>query len=162
MTEVPMSHIVDAQKMIADGYLDLWELWLRNNAGVIYAANGPRTTWQGHVYDAAPMKLSSLKESATEEESRPTLTIFNPENVLASFVVTGALEKSIVKRKRVLVADIEQDNNIFVQRTWFIARPSSYLKGTLTVELRNLTDAPNFMMPRRQYIPPNFPLVSLS
>lgn len=158
----PANHIVDAQKLQADGYIHLYELWLRKNAGVVYFSDGPTVTWQGHTYDSAPVRMGSIKESTTEEQSRPTFTIFNPENVLASFVVTGVLEKSLLKRKRLLLDDLNNNVSNFQQRTWFISRVTSFLKGTLTVELRNLIDGPAMMIPRRQYIPPEFPVVSLS
>lgn len=157
----PVNHVTDAQKLHADGYIHLYELWLRKNAGVAYFSDAHTVTWQGHTYDSVPVRMGSIKESATEEQSRPTFTVFNPENVLASFVVQGVLEKSLLKRKRILLADLEANVNNFQQRTWFISRVTSFLKGSLTVELRNLIDGPNVMVPRRQYIPPEFPVVSL-
>lgn len=157
----PAGHITDAQKLQADGYVHLYELWLRKNAGVAYFTDGPTCTWQGHTYDSAPLRMGTIKESATEEQSRPIFTIFNPENVLGSFVVTGALEKSLLKRKRLLRTDLEANSNIFQQRTWYVARVTSFLKGTLSVELRNIIDGPAATVPRRQYIPPEFPVVSI-
>lgn len=161
MTTIPIEHLKDAQKLTADAQVDLWEVVLRKNQGTIYLSSGMNVTWQGHSYDSTPILLGAEKQSSDEEVSRPPLTIFNPENVFASFVVTRILEKSIVKRKRLLKANLDADLPIFEQKTWFIGRVTSFVRGTLTVELRNLLDGPNFTMPRRQYIPPDFPTVSL-
>ena len=162
MSEAPVQHLQDAQKLTADGYVHLYEIVLRNNQGTVFLSDSGLITWQGQTYDSAPITMTGEKETSTEEVARPILTVYNPENVLASFIVTRVLEKSIVKRKQVLRANIDGNNNIFDQRTWFIGRVTSFLRGQLTVELRNLTDGPNFMMPRRQYLPPEFPVVSVS
>lgn len=161
MATIPASHIADAQLLEADGYVHLWRIQLRNNAGNVYLTDGRTIVFQGITYNATAIKLGPIKQSSEDEVSRPTLTIANPENIYASFIAQDILEKSLVIRKRILRTNLEANANIFEQRTWYIGRVTSYLRGTVTVELRNLLDGPTFMIPARQYLPPDFPVVSL-
>jgi lambda family phage minor tail protein L len=157
----PTSHIVESQKLTADGVVELFEIVLNDNSHV-YIKNNNTVTWQGIAYEGMPLKMSGVSANADEEQSRPTMVIFNPENMFGSFVANGVMEKALVIRRRVLYVDLLANNNIASTRRWLVGRVTSLTQQSLTVELRNLTDGPNFVVPRRMYTPPDFPVVSLS
>lgn len=157
----PASHVVESQKLIAEGYVELFEFILNDNTHV-YIKNNDTVTWQGFAYEGMPLKMTGVSANADEEQSRPTMVIFNPENMFGSFVANGVVEKATVIRRRVLRVDVLANNNIAEVRRWSVARVTSLTQQSITLELRNLIDGPNFIVPRRMYMPPDFPVVSLS
>jgi lambda family phage minor tail protein L len=157
----PPSHIAESQKLTADGVAELFEIRL-NDGSVLFVKNNHTVTWQGHAYEGMPIKMSGVSANSDDEQSRPTMVIFNPENMFGSFVVNGVVEKSVIIRRRVLAADLANDVNVFEERRWLVARVTSLMQQSISLELRNLIDGPNFVVPRRMYMPPFFPVVSLS
>jgi hypothetical protein len=67
-----------------------------------------------------------------------------------------------VIRRQVLYQHLISNAGIYNQRMWKIGRVVQFISGhSITVELRSMSDAPNFQIPGRQFLPPEFPLVSL-
>lgn len=157
----PTEHLDESQKLTADAYVDLFEVTFRGTSTVLRMTNGPTVTWQGNTYDGQACQLSGERRNSDGEEVRPTLTIMNPMGVFKSYVAQGILEQSLVVRKRLLRQFLEDDVNLYEQRMWTVGRVASLTGQTIVLELRNLADGPNYVIPGRMYYPPEFPLVRL-
>lgn len=151
----------DALKLTADGEVMLYQLTLRN--GTIFRfKNNDQVIWQNMIWNGIPCQMTGEQRSADDEESRPVLSIANPENIFARAAFDGLLENAILKRRQILRAHMLANLNITVDRMWYVSRVPELIRGkAISLELRNMTDGPNFKLPIRQYIPPTFPCVSL-
>lgn len=158
---VPTSHLEEAQKLSADGLVDLFEIHL-NPSGVLYLKLNETITWQGKTFEGLGIKMGSVTKSAGEQVSRPTLQILNYNGLFSSFVQQGVFEKAVVYRYRVLKEHLDADYNIFQREFWVISRVSGLGKDGIQCELRSPSDGPFFVLPARMYIPPEFPSVSLA
>lgn len=157
---IPQSHLSDAQKLEAEGKVDLFEIYFVPN-GQLYLKNNGTVTWQNRVYEHLPVGLSGVGDNSDEEESKPQMIVANPDGLFSPFVVTGALDRATVVRKRLLRSHLEANQNIFSQRSWYVNRIAELTHTRITLELTNLSEGPNFMVPARMFIPPLFPVVSL-
>lgn len=167
---IPASHIVEAQKLTADGYVDLFEIvydaWRNdidysNNARSYIKDNNP-VLWQNHTYEGIACKIAGVGNSADEQVSRPTFTIMNPDGVFSSLVLQGRLEAALVIRKRVLKQHIDTNVADCITQTWRVSRVASCTNENITLELRDQLDGQTFVVPARMFIPPEFPFVSLT
>ena len=158
---VPQSHIEDASRLESEAYVHLYEIHLAGAMGIIYLKPDNTVTWQGKTYEGTSVKLTGVGQFADEESSRPTLVMFNPDNVFSSLVDQGYLEGSDVVRIRILRNHLEADLPIFSKQKWKLSRVASVRGSLITCEIRDITDGHNFVTPARQYIPPEFPAVSL-
>lgn len=161
MTQIPIEHARDAQKLTADGIAELFEIQLTQGQGTVRIWNGEQLTWQGNLYESLGCAVTGDERSADEKQGRPTFTVFNPNNVLSPFVVGGFIENAVVIRKRVLRTHIDLDVNIFQRRVWVISRISNIRDQVIQLELREPYEGPNSLIPARVYIPPEFPAVNL-
>lgn len=150
----------DRVKLTADGIVELVRVELATG-GTLFLKNNDTVTWQGHSWEGVAMQFQGYANSSDEELSRPTLSIANPDGILSQYILNGALEKSVVKRIRVLRANLLANQNIFEQQSWYISRVVSVNKTMAVFELRNPIDGPNFQCPARMYLPPDFPAVQL-
>jgi lambda family phage minor tail protein L len=155
-----VTHAEDRVKLEADGIVDLFKIELRDG-GTLRLKNNDTVTWQGASWEGIAIQLSGVHSSTDGELSRPTLTLANPQGVLSQYIINGHLEKSIVKRQRVLKQNLDLNLNIYEQQSWFISRVASINKLTVSFELRNPIDGPNFLSPYRMFLPPDFPAVSI-
>lgn len=158
---VPASHLEEAQKLSADGLVDLWEIHL-NPTGILYLKLNNTVTWQGKTFDGMGIKIGTVSKSANDEASRPTLMLQNYNGLFSSFVQQGVFEKAMVYRYRVLPQHIESNSNIFHRQFWMVSRVSGLKKEGIQLELRAPSDGPFFVVPARMYIPPEFPSVSMT
>jgi len=162
MTDAPGSHLAQAQELTADALVDLYEISLKHNNVVYRFKDQNEVTWQGNTYESMACRLTGDQRSSDEEESRPTLQVMNPFGVFNNAVITGKIDQAVVTRYRVRYYDLVNNNNIKEKRMWYIGRVKELISDqAVTFELRNMTDGPNFQVPARQYIPPDFPTVSL-
>jgi len=166
----PQTHLQDSQKLTADGLVDLFEITLdawrndfdySNNTKVFIKANNT-VIWQGNTYEGIGLRFSGAGNSADEQVSRPAFQVANPDGLFTSLVVNGRLEAALVTRKRVLKTDLDANVNQFQVQTWRVSRIASVTKTIITLELRDQLDGQTFLVPARIYMPPTFPLVSLS
>lgn len=151
----------DRLKLSADGIVELFEITLAGGAGTLYLKSNNTVTWQGHTWEGIAIQLTGYGNTSEEELSRPSLSIANPNGILSQYIINGHLEKSLVKRKRVLLEHITGNQNIFQQQSWYISRVTQINKTIASFELRNPIDGPNILCPARMFIPPEFPGVSL-
>lgn len=162
MTVTPVEHLQEAQKLTADALVDLFSFTLKNDPVEYLFTEDRDITWQGKTYEGLPCKLTGDSQSADGEESRPLFRIMNPLGIFNVPAMEGKLDNAIVIRKQVLLRHIENNVNIFQQRMWYIGRIRELAAGqSITFELRNMTEGANFQLPYRQYLPPEFPMVSL-
>lgn len=158
----PASHLIESQLLTADGEVDLFKLVVNVGGAIMYFKNDDTVTWQGNTYTGMAVRMTGDTISADGEESRPTVQIMNPFGVFNDAVMTGKIEKSIITRSRVLRRHIDNNSNIKQQRMWYVGRVKELISGqSVTLELRSMTEGPNFQIPVRMYIPPEFPTVSL-
>lgn len=158
----PVEHLQDAMKLTADAEVHLYTMTLVTSPVIFRFKNNDTVTWQGDVYEGMAISMPGDKRSSDEEESRPTLRVINPDGIFNKPAMDGDLDRAIITRKTVLREHIEQDINIYTQRMWYVDHVKELISGqTIGLELRVMTDLPNVQLPYRQYIPPEFPTVSL-
>jgi len=158
----PVTHVQEAQKLTADALVDLYEIQLKIEPVVYRFTNGASITWQGNLYEARACRLTGDKRTAETEESRPALQIFTPDSVFNLPAQDGWLNFATVIRKRVLRTHLEADTNIKQQRMYYVSRIREIIKGQyISLELRNMSEGPNVIIPARSYNPPEFPYVHL-
>lgn len=159
----PSSHLTEATKMVADAAIDLFECRLKTTpATIVYFYDGPPVVWQGKTFDQVAVRLDGDKRAAEGAEARPTLTVINPLGVFNQFAFDGVFDYATVIRYRVLKSDLNANLNVFQRRMWYVARVQQVLANQgLTLELRNMSEGANFMIPVRMFMPPEFPLVTL-
>ena len=159
---MPAEQVAEGLKLGPDALVSLWEIRLRNNAGTIRLKDFETMSWQGVTWEACPIQLSGDERRSDGEESRPKLVVVNPFGRFTRFVLAGVLEYSVVIRRQVLYQHLISNAGIYNQRMWKIGRVVQFISGhSITVELRSMSDAPNFQIPGRQFLPPEFPLVTL-
>lgn len=160
--EIPDEHFADALKLEeAEGYVDLFKITLNDNVTHIRLKLNDTVNWQGDVYEGTGIKIDGVAKYSDDQTSRPSLSIFNPDNIFSAPASKGFLEGSLVTRYRVLRSHLDSDMAIFRSQRWFVRRISSLRTPVLTLELRDLMDGHQFMVPGRMFIPPDFPSVSL-
>lgn len=158
----PESHLIEAQKLTADAEVSLFELYLPHERIYFRFKDNDAATWQGNTYESMPCDLSGEAMSAEDQEARPTLRVLNPAGIFNEPAFQGRLYRGLLTRYQVLRSHLDSNTNIFVRRMWFIERPKEIISGQyITFELRNMTEGPNYQIPVRQYIPPEFPLVTM-
>lgn len=158
----PIEHLQEAQKLTADAEVDLFTITLVSAPLVFRFKNNDTVTWQGYVYEGMGCSMPGDRRSADEEEGRPTLRVMNPAGIFNKPAMDGMLDRAIITRKTVLREHLDANVNIFIQRMWYVERVKELISGqVLGLELRSMTDLPNFQLPVRQFIPPEFPTVSL-
>lgn len=156
---VPEEQRSENLKLTGDGYVDLFQIQLYTGA-VIYLKANETVKWQGHTWEGYPIMLTGY-EINTEKLSRPIMRVVNPEGVFSSIFISGDLEKAKVTRYRVLRKHIDEDKPIYQLCSWILWQVKSITKNYAEFELRNPMDGNNFITPGRQYLPPEFPSVTL-
>ena len=157
---VPANQITDAQQLLGDGYVDLFQVNLYGG-GALFLKADHSETWNGQFWEGVGLKLTGVGTYGNEQVARPRLMMQNPDAAFSPFVSQGALDTSLVTRFRVLLADLRANNPVYVNQTWQVGRVLSCNRFSLTLELRGLADAPNAIVPAQTYSPPKYPTVSL-
>ena len=156
----PYDHITDGQKLTADGIVDLYEITLTTGDKIYLKANNS-VTWQGKDFEGTYIKLGGEKKMTSGEQSRPNLTVINPNGAFSSLIGRGYLNRAEVIRYRLLYQHLLQNKPIFKRTIWRITRIPMVNDSVINLELRSPWDMPNFVTPARMFIPPEFPSVSL-
>ena len=161
-TNAPLTQIEESLKLSADGYVDLFEIQFHGSSTVARFWNGASKVWQGNTYEQLAVQMQGDTLSADGRASRPLMTVVNPDKIFGTFAAEGYFDLSVVTRKRILQNDFINNVNAFSQNIWIVGRVTAVTAQTLTLELRQTTDAPIWLTPRRTYNPPDFPFVTLS
>lgn len=159
----PTSHVVDAQKLTADATIDLFEITFHGTGTIYRFWNGSASrVWQGHTYESLACTLTGEGQHSTAENMRPKLIVVNPAKILGPFAALGYFDLALVARKRLLQADFIADNNISQKRLWIVGRVIGVTSQILQLELRDTTDMPVWLTPRRTYNPSEgYPFVGI-
>lgn len=159
---IPAEQIVESFKLSPDAQVNLWQISFRNNGGTVRLKDYETLSWQGYTWESCPISLSGDERRSDGEAARPKLVVVNPFGRFTPYVLAGVLEYAVVIRKQVLYQHLLSNSNIYNQRMWKVGRVSQFVSGhSITLELRSMSDAPNFQIPARQFLPPEFPLVTL-
>ena len=163
MPTVPTQHVEDAQKLTgADGLVELLKIELSKSGGTFRIKDNGEGTWLGDTYEYYPFSIGGVEYNSSDEESRPTLRLANPEHLFTRSIDEGYLEKATITRYRLLKDNFDNNRDIKEQRRWYIRRITEVSTTYILVELSNLADGPNYIIPARMYIPPEYLAVSLS
>lgn len=160
MAAPPANHVLDSLAIESDGYVTLFKVQLVPS-GVLAITASQQVTWQGLEYESVPCQMTAVASYASEQVSRPRLEVGNPDGAYSPLVAQGALEGALLTRYRVLRDDLLENRNIYVSQMWKIVRVASLSKHRVSIELRELGDGPNFVVPAQTFSPPVFPVVSL-
>ncbi|WP_419902135.1 hypothetical protein [Kiloniella sp.] len=161
MSNTPAEHKEENQKLAADSYVDLFQIVLRSGSRV-YLKNNNDRDWQGNTYEGTSIKLSEVRRSSDEEQSRPTLSIANPKGIYSPLIRDGDLDRATLIRYRVLSKNLTNNLAVFERNSWTFWRPTLITGEVATFELRQPLDGYNFTTPARTFSPPEFPAVSLT
>jgi phage-related protein len=159
---LPDSHIAENLKLEAEGYVDLFQLLLHNGAR-LYLKAGNSVTWQGNTYEGTGIQITNVASYSSEQVSRPTLNLFNPNGVFSPYIRDGEMDKATCIRYRVLVNNVEADVATYSINSWTVWRPLEVnaVQGKASFELRDQMDGFNYISPARMFISPDFKTVSL-
>lgn len=162
MTTTPIEHIEDAQKLVADGELDLFEL-TPIGGGTIFFKNEAEITWQGNTYEGMPVEFTGVNKSSSGKALAPRMVIGNNNldlSALLPLVYDGWLEDAQIRHIHLLRENAEADLPIFEERRYRVKRVEEYHRVWIKLQLATASDALGFTLPHRQYHPPAFPAVT--
>jgi phage-related protein len=163
VTSVPISHIDEAHKLIADGEVDLFDIYPLSG-GTVYVKNDNDVLWQGNNYEGLPVLIDGEKWSADTSTPTPRMTIGQDNLDLLPFkglINDGYLDGAKVVRYRVLLNNIINNINIKEITSYRVKRIESYSRTKIVMILTTFSGAANQTIPFRQYIPPAFPWVEI-
>jgi len=155
----PVSHLVDADQMTADAVVELFKVILTDGTQ-LYLKSNNTIVWQGNTWEGIGINFTGVLNSSEGEVSRPQMTVMNPLGIFSSFILAGTLEAATVLRYRVLGINILNDLPIYVQQSWRISRIATVTNTIVTFEMREDIDGPNFNIPARLFVAPDFPTVN--
>lgn len=159
---IPESHVIDSYDLNSKGYRDLFQLQLSGEENVIVLLTAEnQITYLGNTYESLPCSLSESAQNSTGEQSRPKLTIANPDGMFSLFIQKGYMDGCVVTRYRVLLPDLQNDIASFQKSTWTVSQTVGLNKTLASFELRSSLDGVNYLLPARSFYPPAFPHVSL-
>lgn len=158
---VPLTHMQEANKLDADGVVELFKVLLSDNMTSLYYKVDNDVTWQGQVYEGTAIKLDNVARYSGDERSRPSLKIVNPRGIYSKLIDQGLLDAAVVTRIRVLKQHIDADVGISIKQSWKVHRTVSLTNEYAVFELRDMMDGQFFQIPGRMFIPPEFGQVSL-
>ncbi len=155
------SHRADAVQLTSEGYVHLYKLLLRQGTAIVCFSPDPVLYWQGNKYESIPCELTGVGSYADEQQARPKFNCHNPDGAFTGIIAQGALESARLTRYRLLRSHAEQNQNIFTSKTWRVARVTSLNKFAFSLELRDISDRANYVIPSETYSPPKYPSVSV-
>ena len=161
MSNIPASHIDEANKLEADGIVELFQIDMTNTSS-LYLKSESTALWNGQTWEGLAIALSGVGSYGDDQISKPKLSLTNPDAIFSPFVSQGEFDAAFVTRYRVLYDDLVNDRPIYINQVWQINRVAALTRSMVSLELRSLTDVPNFIIPARTYTPPKFPVVSIS
>lgn len=174
--EIPEEQLEDAQRLIADGLVQLYEVKLADGTTYNWKQDDS-VTWNGATWTGIPILFEGYSTAQGDSYSRPTLTIANPDvlsandeyahSTMAALIQPqdgyeyGLLYRAKITRYLVLYDDLKNNRPIYQKKSWIVWHIKLINRNMIQVELRNPMDGVNFDIPARMYIPPEFPFVTL-
>lgn len=163
MPSPPVSHVHDAQKLIADAKISLYQLFPLSGGTVYFKPDNPMV-WLGQLYEGLPCELSGEKMSADVSTPTPRLSIGQEQVDLLPFkglVNDGYLDGAKIVRHKVLLDDLLANNNVKETTEFRVKRVENYNRSQIILVLSTYSGATGQTFPHRQYTPPAFPWVRI-
>ena len=113
--------------------------------------------WNGVTWFRSPFEIRGEGYSADQENARPNLILPNEERRFSYFAESGDLDGARVTLYEVHPDEINTQQAIV--RHYILARVSSDNRMQISFELRTPSDGPNFKLPARRFMPPEFTTV---
>jgi len=164
MAQIPLQHIEDSHKLIADARIDLYELTPAGGTGTLLFKPDNDATWMTRFYRGLPMVLSGEKKTSDAGLVMPKMTIGQENIDLSEFkglIYDETIDNAIIVRYTVLLDNLINNRNIREVQTYRVKRVEEYGRSRIVLQLATLSDALGFSMPFRQYLPPAFPSVQM-
>jgi phage-related protein len=164
VTEIPVEHIRDSHKLIADGRVDLFEMTPSGGTGVVRFKDDNDVKWQGNDYTGVPLTLSGEKKTSDTGLSMPKLQIGQDNIDLSQFkalIYDGYLDNAIILKITVLLDNLINDRLIREVTTYRVKRVEQYSRTQIILQLATVSDSMGFSLPYRQFLPPAFPSVQM-
>lgn len=165
MTTIPESHKEDSLKLNPEEFYQLFEIKLVSGTRILMHS-GPEVQWspldatEPWTFESALVHISNAGRNTGEKRIRPTLTLGNSLDVFHVPVAEGHLDNATVTRYKVKPANLAADPPVFEKSVWYIAQVPG-LGEVITCQLRSLSDRQEGPIPTRQYLPPEFPSVTI-
>lgn len=118
-------------------------------------------TWQGDLYERHPAVMSELSQEADGKRSRPKFSFVNPEGIFNSAIYDGRMDNATVTRISILKTNLDADQDFAIRESFRVSKILNLTKDLVAVELRDVLDGHQFILPARAYYPPDFPHVKL-
>ena len=115
--------------------------------------------WQGVDWERLPWQISGEGMSADTEMARPSLMMPNHDRRFSYYSESGLLEGASISIFE--VHPLELQTKQARVRNYILARVSGDNELQITFELRTPSDGPNYKLPARRYMAPEFPSVKL-
>lgn len=164
MADIPLEHIKDSHKLLADGRVDLFELTPAGGTGVIRFKNDNDVTWRGNLYTGLPCTMTGERKNADTGISMPKLQLGQPNIDLSQFkalVYDGYLDNAIIVKMTLLLDNLLNNRLIRELATYRVKRVEQYSRSQISLQLATLSDSLGFSLPYRQYLPPAYPSVQM-
>ncbi len=159
-SSIPPSHIPPALGLTPDALVDFYQIQLYQGSTINLCEDIDRM-WMGTSWTGVGLTFSGYGMYGTNQVSRPTLKVVNPDGVFSAFVAQRQFDYGTITRYRVLLGDVEANNPVYIKQEWVIARVQSCTHTNITLELRSYLDTPNFTLPTNQFTPPKYPMVTM-
>lgn len=159
-SNIPESHKLENEKLNGWGYVELFEIKLRDDS-FLYFKNFDTVTWQNKTWKGIPISFEGYASASSDSYSRPTLSIASFNGLYMKAAKSGLFIRASVSRYKVLYNDLLKNKNIYQKKTWLIWNITSLTRDTISFEVRNPMDGVNYDLPARTYCPPEFPAVTL-
>lgn len=155
--------IEEALKLNPEGYVELIEIYLPAVAEDYYLrfTNQADIEWNNATWEGLGIQITGINVAGVGEINRPTLQVMNPAGIFSAYIAQGKLNRGTVTRYRVMVRHIRSGEAISLRQIWKIGRTISLNRDTVSLELKSFTDGHAFMIPARQFFPPEFTHVKL-
>lgn len=164
MSEIPVEHIEDSLKLLADARIELFELTPAGSAGVVRFKNEADASWRGNTYTGIPVAVSGMKKTAEMGVTMPKMIIGQPNidlSIIKPLINDGWLDNAMIVKYTVLLDNLVNNRNIREVETYRVKRVEQYSRSQVTLQLATLSDSLGFDLPYRQYLPPAFPAVQM-
>lgn len=156
-------HIREAMSLSPDPYLDLFELSLPavSEGTKVYLSPRGRVVWAGKTFEGISCELTGANSNTTGEAVRPKFQVLNLAGLFSLYVAQRKLDNATLRRYRVLSQHLLNDQDVSLQYYWKVGKILNLTRSSVTLELRAFFDGPKFLLPIRQYFPPDFTHVDL-
>ena len=163
MTDAPLSHQLENEKLIVDAYINLYEFVMNVDGEKAYLRlkENNSVDWQGKRWQGIPLSFEGASVSKSDAPRRPKFVCANPNGVFSPYVLDGYLVGATLYKYRVLYDDLVENKNIYQVQKWKVWQPTTFTNSHVELELRTPMDGFNVKIPRRTYTAPDFPILNI-